>query len=247
MGKMMTMAAGAFLAGLTFCASAQDFQKAPPEPEGMVSLFNGKDLSGWDGDPRLWSVKDGVIRGETTKTLRTRPNTFLVYTNSRPRDFELRLTFRLNSPNNSGIQYRSRFVKSGNPQNKWRLGGYQYEVRNTHILPSVSGFIYDEAGRGKRLCLVGEKGSWGEDGKKHTERKDLITQEEYSKLFHLDGWNDAVIIVKGRHHLHYLNGRLVMDFTDSKKKAAYEGYLGLQLHAGVPLKVEFKNIRIKNL
>ncbi len=63
----------------TCAASADDASKqAPAETEGMRRIFNGKDLSGWDGDSRLWSVKDGVIHGETTEENRANGNTFLI-------------------------------------------------------------------------------------------------------------------------------------------------------------------------
>ena len=80
---------------------------APPEPEGMIKLFNGHDLAGWDGDPRLWSVKDGCIRGETTAQKRAPGNTFLIWKDGVVKDFDLRLSFRCNAANNSGVQYRS--------------------------------------------------------------------------------------------------------------------------------------------
>src|SRR4051794_18359779 len=81
---------------------------APAEPAGFKSLFNGKDLSGWDGDPRLWSVKDGVIHGETTAEIPAKGNTFIIWKEGTVKDFELRLSFRCNATNNSGIQYRSK-------------------------------------------------------------------------------------------------------------------------------------------
>ena len=77
---------------------------APPEPGDMQVLFNGKDLTGWDGDPRLWGVKDGVLRGETTKENPAKGNTFLIWKDGTVKDFDLRLSFRMNAANNSGIQ-----------------------------------------------------------------------------------------------------------------------------------------------
>ena len=64
----------------------------------------------------------------------------------------------------------------------------------------------------------------------------------------VDDWNDVVIIAKGNHIRHYLNGRLVMDFTDNNPKLALsEGILAVQLHAGKPMWTEFKNIRVRSL
>ena len=219
---------------------------APPAESGLKPIFNGTDLSGWDGDPRLWSVKDGVIHGETTKEKAANRNTFLIWQDGNTKDFELRLSFRCNATNNSGIQYRSKHITEGKVANKWVVRGYQHEIRNENVLPSVSGFIYDEGGRRGRTCLVGEKATWGKDGKKVEET--LIDKEGYKKLFRLDDWNDVVIIARGNHIQHYMNGRLVLDFTDNDPKSALsDGVLALQLHAGKPMWVEFKDIRFKSL
>jgi hypothetical protein len=195
--------------------SAQDL---PDEPAGMKSIFNGKDLTGWDGDTRLWSVKDGAIRGETTPEVKANGNTFIIWKAGELKDFDLRLSFRCNATNNSGIQYRSRHITE-NVRNKWVVRGYQHEIRNQNILPSVSGFIYDEGGltggRG-RTCMIGE----------------------------LDEWNDVAIICKGNHIQHYMNGRLVLDFTDKVDKALLQGILAFQLHGGSPMWAEFKDIRV---
>lgn len=227
--------------------SASDKSAAPPEPDGMVQLFNGKNLDGWDGDTRLWSVRDGVIHGETTPENAANGNTFLIWQGGKTTDFELRLSFRLNATNNSGIQYRSKHITEGKKlRNKWILRGYQHEIRNQNILPNVSGFIYDEGGRRGRIILVGQKGVWKGD-KLDVDASPLITADEYEKLFKLDDWNDVVIIARGNHIQHYTNGRLVMDFTDSEDRALTTGHLGLQLHAGKPMWAEYRNIRFKDL
>lgn len=221
--------------------------KAPAEPQGMQTLFNGKDLTGWDGDPRLWSVRDGVIHGETTPENVAMGNTFLLWKNGTLKDFDLRLSFRCNATNNSGIQYRSKHITDDKVRNQWVVRGYQHEVRNEIKFPNTSSFIYDEGGKRGRICQVGEVGSWELDGKK-TQKSDLITEEEFGKLFKLDDWNDVVIIARGNRIQHYLNGRLILDFTDNHPELALrEGILALQLHAGKPMWTEFKNIRIANL
>ena len=220
-------------------------QSAPNEPTDMRTIFNGKDLSGWDGDLRLWSVKDGALHGETTEENPADGNTFIIWTDGVTKDFELRLSFRCSAANNSGIQYRSKHITEGKVRKPWVVRGYQHEIRNETDLPSVAGFIYGEGlGRG-RICLVGEKAVIGDDGKRVTGT--LIDGEEYEKLFNLDDWNDVVIIAKGNHIRHYLNDRLILDFTDSPELALTEGILALQLHAGKPMWVDFKDIRIKEL
>ncbi len=218
----------------------------PPAESDMNPLFNGTDLSGWDGDTKLWSVKDGVIHGETTPQNPSKGNTFLISKEGNFSDFELRLSYRLNATNNSGIQYRSKRMEGA--KNDWVVKGYQHEIRNENTFPNVSGFIYSEggiAGKG-RLCLCGEKAIRDGDGKK-TVVSELITAEEYKALFNLDGWNDVIIIAKGNHIQHYLNGTLILDYVDKSKLALKEGVIALQLHGGKPMWVEYKNIRIKKL
>lgn len=227
--------------------AADPIRTAPPEPAGMRPLSNGRDLTGWSGDPRLWSVRDGVVRGETTEEHPATGNTFLIWKDGKVADFELRLSFRCSATNNSGIQYRSRHVTEGNVRNAWVVRGYQHELRNEVKLPSVAGFIYDEGGKRGRICLVGEQATWESDGKKIT-GDPLITQEEFPRLFRLDDWNDVVIVAQGTHVRHYLNGRLILDFTDRDPKLALtEGVLALQLHAGKPMWVEFKNVRLRDV
>ncbi|MCH2210646.1 MAG: DUF1080 domain-containing protein [Fuerstiella sp.] len=228
------------------CAAAS--HAAPPE-SGMTWIFNGKDLSGWEGDPRLWSVKDGVIHGETTTENVADGNTFLIWQNGRTSDFELRLSFRCNATNNSGIQYRSKHITDGSAKNKWVVKGYQHEIRNQVDLPSVSGFIYDEGaatgGRG-RMILVGQKGTWTGDRLQLSDEV-LITDGEFKQLFRLNDWNDVIIRAKGTHIRHFMNGRLILDFTDSKDRALLDGVLALQLHEGKPMFAEYRDIRIRNL
>ncbi len=234
---------------LTFCttlAFADDSAKSTSvDSTGFVSLFDGKTLDGWDGDTRLWSVKDGVIHGQTTKENAAKGNTFLIWQNGKVKDFELRIKFRCNASNNSGIQYRSEHLK--NQSNNWVLKGYQHEIRNEEKFPNVPGFIYDEKGKRGRICIVGEKAEWNKDGKKVL-ANDLIDQAGFKDLMKVDDWNDVTIIAKGNHIQHYLNGKLVLDFTDNHPDwALSEGVLGLQLHAGSPMWAEFKDIQFREI
>jgi hypothetical protein len=214
---------------------------APAEPPGMEPIFNGKDLAGWEGDPRLWSVKDGAIRGETTKENPTKGNTFLIWQGGEVGDFELRLSFRISS-GNSGVQYRSRRLpfKETDP-NKWVVAGYQAEVENT---PGKVGFLYHERGRGS-LCNVGDKVVIGADGKPQVVGK-LGDRDAIGRTYKKGDWNDYIIIARGNHLVHFLNGYQTVDVTDNDpKNRALTGLLALQIHAGPPMVVEFKNIRLK--
>ncbi len=233
---------------LALCLTSSLLAEDKKSNASSRSIFNGKDLTGWEGDTRLWSVKEGtiregVIRGETTKENKANGNTFLIWKDGTLKNFELKLQFRCNAANNSGIQYRSRHITDGKPRNKWVVRGYQHEIRNQNKLPSVSGFIYDEGGKRGRMSLIGEKTEWSKDGKKTITEK-FLSAEEYEKLFKLDEWNEVVIKAQGRHLQHYMNGTLVMDCTDNDPRGFDEGILALQLHAGNPMWVEFKNLTL---
>jgi hypothetical protein len=215
--------------------------------QGWVSIFNGKDLTGWDGDPRFWSVKDGAIHGETTPENPTRGNTFIVWRDGELKDFELKIKFRLLS-GNSGVQYRSKEV------DKWVIGGYQAEVINN---PEMAGFLYHERGRGW-LVNVGDLMVIDENGGKEvisnvSDAKELIKAGFYKEK----DWNEYHIIAQGNHLKHYLNGYQTMELIDNDrlsnpsdpkdlKGSARQGLLALQLHAGDPMIVEFKDIRVKH-
>jgi len=244
---MLRLLTSVVFGSFAFClVAAEAPQTAPAETADMVRIFNGKDLTGWNGDPRLWSVKDGAIHGETTPANAAKGNTFLIWKDGVTKDFELRVSFRCSVTNNSGIQYRSKHITEGKVSNNWVVRGYQHEIRNEVNLPNVSGFIYDEGGARRRACLVGEKAVWA-DGKKQV-LSELIDAKAFKDLFKLNQWNDVVIIAKGNHIQHYLNGRLILDFTDNDPKLALlEGILAFQLHAGKPMWAEFKDIRIKEL
>lgn len=206
------------------------------EGDGFKPLFDGKSLEGWDGNPDFWSVRDGAITGQTTAEKPTRGNTFIIYKGSEIGDFELHLKYKIVG-GNSGIQYRS--VDRGN----WVVNGYQadFEAGDTY-----SGILYEEGGRGI-LCPRGKKVEIGEDGKK-TESAGPATSEEIMKAIKKEDWNDYVVIAKGNHLIHKINGLQTAEVIDNQKdKARSKGILALQLHAGPPMTVQFKDIKIKEL
>lgn len=209
------------------------------------TLFNGKDLTGWSGDPKLWSVREGVIRGETTPDARANGNTFLIAEDLLLENFELELSFRCSATNNSGIQYRSKHITEGNPKNAWVVRGYQHEIRNENKFPNVSGFIYDEGGKRGRICPVGERAVWTDKGREVT--GELIDEAGFAKLFRLDDWNDVRIVAEGNRLRHFMNGTLILDFTDDDTHVLRQGILALQLHAGAPMWAEYRGIRVRGL
>jgi hypothetical protein len=104
-----------------------------------------------------------------------------------------------------------------------------------------------KGGKRGRICLVGEEVVWEAAGKKVV-KNTLIDEAGYAKLFKLDDWNDVVIIGNGKNVKHYLNGQLILDFTDNHPELALsEGILALQLHAGKSMWAEYKNIRLREI
>ena len=212
--------------------------------EGFRSIFNGKDLTGWEGNPKLWSVKDGAITGQTTAENPTKGNTFLIWTNGTEGDFELRCSFKLVPGDdkgfaNSGIQYRSKVFDPAN----WVVGGYQADMEAG---PTYTGILYEERMRGI-LALRGEKVVWNKAGKKQVVGS-TGDAAEISAAIKRGDWNDYVIIAKGNHLQQFINGKQTIDLVDEDEaKRAASGVLALQLHAGPPMMAQFKNIRIKKL
>jgi len=205
-------------------------------PEGFKSLFNGKDLTGWDGNPKVWSVQDGAITGQTTKENPIRMNTFLIWKEGTVKDFELHAKIRLEN-HNTGIQYRSK--DKGN----WVVNGYQGDYDDTK---QWLGSLYEEGGRGV-LAQMGQKVTIGEDGKINETGK-VGDAKELRAEINPKEWADYVIIAQGNHLIHKINGKTIVDVTDNQEsKRAMEGILALQLHAGTPMKVQFKDIYLKEL
>ena len=220
-------------------ALAAEKPAAEPKLEpGFVSIFNGKDLTGWDGDPRFWSVVDGFMRGKTTPENPTKGNTFCVWRDGKPRNFILKAKFRLHN-HNSGIQYRSKEL------GKWVIGGYQADIMDTQ---GTVGFLYEERGRGW-LVSVGDIMVIDKDGKKNVvgkiaDQKQLIDAGYYKEK----DWNEYTIVCRGNHIVQYLNGFQTMELIDNDPKGRMmEGLLAVQLHAGPPMTIDFKDISIKHL
>jgi hypothetical protein len=201
------------------------------------SIFNGKDLSGWDGDPKFWSVRDGALTGQTTKENPTRGNTFIIWRDGKVDDFELRLKFKIIG-GNSGIQYRSKEIGTN-----WVIGGYQadFEAGETY-----SGILYEERGRGI-LAQRGQKTVVEENGKPKVVGS-VGDSKQIQAAIKKEDWNDYTISARGYHFIHKINGMTTVDVEDQDMdKRLDSGLLALQLHAGPPMTVQFKDIQIKRL
>ncbi len=234
----------ALATGAIFVANTNRLASAEVE-NGFKPLFNGKDLAGWDGNPKLWSLKDSVVTGRTSEDEPLKGNTFLIWTNDTVGDFELRCSYKISANNdkgfaNSGIQYRSKVV---DPKN-WVVGGYQADMEAGE---TYTGILYEEKMTRGIMAARGEKVVWNKECKKEVAGS-LGKSEEIQATIKKGDWNDYVVIAQGNHLQHFVNGRQTVDVTDDcESKRAMNGVLALQLHAGPAMTVQFRDLRLKAL
>ena len=210
---------------------------------GFVELFDGRTLEGWSGDPVYWWVEDGVIVGEVTPATLLKSNTFIVWQGGEPRDFELKLEYRISRQGNSGINYRSVSVEDTmTPTNRFALRGYQCDLDGLH---RYTGNNYEERGRlflAERGQLTRVTGA--------APPSILSTVGDASELARelTDDWNAVHLIARGPLLIHTINGRVMsVVYEDDPSRPPSGGRIGMQVHAGPPMKVEFRRIRLKAL
>ncbi|MGB6943586.1 MAG: DUF1080 domain-containing protein [Bryobacteraceae bacterium] len=205
--------------------------------QSFTPIFDGKTLHGWDGDPAYWRVENGAIVGQTKAGAIPKQNTFLIWRGGSPANFELLAEYRLTG-GNSGIQYRS----SELPDIRWAMKGYQADI---DAAQQYTGQIYEERGRGF-LALRGQSVSI-ETGAKPAILGSLGNDAELKAAIHPQGWNEYRIIARGNILTQILNGRVMsMLIDDDTANRKMEGLIGIQLHAGEPMKIEVRNIRLRS-
>ena len=211
---------------------------AADDHTGYESIFDGKSLKGWDGDPQFWRVENETIIGESTAEKPVKINTFLIYRGGQPKDFELKVEYRLNSTN-SGVQYRSvELPEIG----KWVLKGYQADI---DFANQYTGQLYEERGRGF-LAMRGQMTRL-QTGKKQI-IANLRSGDELKALINANEWNQVHIIARGNVLTHIFNGSLMAQAVDDDASGrAMGGLIGFQMHMGPPMKLELRNIWLKNL
>jgi hypothetical protein len=209
------------------------------DDDGFKPIFDGKTLEGWDGDSKFWRVEDEAIVGETTKENPAKMNTFLIWQRGKPGDFELIAEFCMPNPGfaNSGIQ-----IRSWEEKEKWRVSGYQSDMDSDN---TYTGACYGENFRGM-LANRGEKTVIGKNHKPTVVEK-IAESDELAKSIKKQDWNEYHIIAKGNHIIQKINGRVMCELTDEDDRARKDGIIALQIHAGEPMKVQFKNIQLKEL
>lgn len=237
--------------GLAICATLlqtyvprQSDRPAPAtaEESGFQSIFDGKTLAGWEGNTAYWRVENGTLVGEITPETVIKSNTFLIWRGGRPRDFDLKLEYRISAGGNSGVNYRSAQVPDPvTPSNPFAMKGYQFDIDGRK---QYAGNNYEEKGRlflglrGQITRVVGSRPpvlvSTFADG---AELARSIT----------DDWNAVHIMARGPVLSHLLNGQLMaVVVDDDAPNRPVDGLIGVQVHVGPPMKVEYRNLRIRN-
>ncbi len=210
---------------------------------GFQQIFDGRTMSGWDADPAFWHVEGSTLVGQTTAQSPLKENTFAIWTGGEPRDFELKLEYRI-SATNSGIQIRSqRLPQGGAIAGKWVLKGYQADIDAANV---YTGQIYEERGRGF-LALRGQVAYVTPGGVVQVIGSLQRTTDEIKALIRPD-WNQVHLVARGNTLIQILDGQtssIVID--DDPKGRALGGVIGFQIHVGDPMKVEFRNVWLKTL
>ncbi len=225
--------------------------------KGFVSIFDGKTLNGWTGDSTYWRVENGCIIGEVKPQTLLKRNSFIIWRGDMPANFELKLEYRISENGNSGINYRSEKVE-GLP---YALRGYQFDIDGAN---KYTGQNYEERGRttlayhGQKVLLKNlsdsipqfpltnfiEKNAW---------TKSQVTGvfgdiEELNSNIKAQDWNTCYIIANENLMQHYINGILISEVTDNDiNNRKLKGLIGVQVHVGPPMKIEYRNIRLKKL
>ena len=227
------------------------------DTEGFVAIFDGKTLDGWDGDTAYWRVENGNLLGEITPDKLLKTNSFIIWQGGQPTNFELKTEFRITEAGNSGINYRSERLDTV----PYALRGYQADIdgKNTY-----TGQNYEErkrttlAYRGQQVTVRSQANS-EEPGSLRTNVKNnawgsnevtasLGDSDSLKALINREDWNECHLVVRGNQLQHYINGVLMSDVTDEDTiNRKTEGWLGMQVHVGPPMRVAYRNIRLKSL
>jgi hypothetical protein len=255
MGKIVLkiFLSGLLTVSLSDCLRSQENQPSPNDTN-FVSLFDGKTLDGWSGDEPYWSVHDGAIHGEITEATRIKANHFLIYQGEIPDDFEFVAEYHVSPRGNSGVNYRSEVVPD---LDFHALRGYQcdldgpnrytgsnYEERKRTTLASIgqSVVIPDIEGAGELKFVEGNRWTAGKIESELPEAKELAPKIAPNE------WHEVRIVARGNVHEHYVDGQLmskVVDEDEANRRS--EGKLGVQVHVGPPMTIEYRNLRVREL
>jgi len=208
--------------------------QALEEEPGFVSMFNGKDLCGWEGKPGGWWVEDHAITSRSTEENPCVKHHYLYWRGSEPADFILRFQYRLVN-GNSGVQFRSQIRPD------WDTWGYQADME---ACPQWTGCLFQHDRGG--VVMRGKKAVIAEDGTRTEET--FASSEKLQEMIKDRDWNDYEIIAQGSRVVLRINGQLMCEVDDRDLNFACEkGIIALQMHPGPPMEVQFRALRIKIL
>jgi len=238
------------LALLSTAAFAEDKPKiAIPAAgaDGWINLFNGKDLSGWEGLEGYWSVVDGAIQCSETAEKSKQTDLILLCSKDNPEkfaNFEIHYSFKWVTPSgNSGLQIRGKIDNA----EALHVGGYQADIDPGN---SYTGIIYDEGGvAGGRgiMSKRGEKTVWDAENKSSSTPLDKSDAEIKAQIKPVGEWNNVVVVASGNKITYSINGQVTTEMTDNSPKACKDGVIAFQMHAGATMTLQFKDIKIKML
>ena len=239
--------------GIQSCKNKSDSKEKEPT---FQSIFNGENLDGWNGDPTYWRVENGILTGEVTPETILKRNSFIIYENQQPENFELKLEYRVSESGNSGINYRSKIIDNVS----FALRGYQCDIDGKN---KYTGQNYEEKKR-TTLAYMGEtvtipqmpdsipKSNIRKNVKRNCWQTRTITEtkakSDLKSNVKANDWNTVHLIIKDNIMQHYINGVLFSAVTDLDAiNSSTKGYIGVQVHVGPPMKIEYRNIRLKHL
>ena len=246
MSRTILVVLAAYAAAVVTAAGGrQATRPSMPDPydfadrAGFESIFDGASLAQWDGDPGVWRVEQGSLVGESTTEKPLTSNTFIVWRGGEPRDFELKVEYRMNA-GNSGIQYRSAEMPGAG---RWVLRGYQADLDFEN---RWTGQLYEERGRGF-LALRGQSTHIA-DGRGPRVIGRLESADTLKALVRVNDWNQFHVVARGAMLMHIVNGHVMaVALDDDARQRALRGLIGFQTHTGPPMKVEFRNVWLKTL
>jgi hypothetical protein len=238
---------------LLACAGAMDLfaaqQTYPEKPEdadaGFDAIFDGQSLTGWEGDPQYWRVENGCIVGEVTPENLLKQNSFLIWRGGVTREFELKVTYRISVRGNSGVNYRSEQVADV----PFALRGYQADIDGGYPdRPTTRHTANNYEERGRTFMALRGQITRADPGGKRTIIGSLGDYQELTRFIREGDWNEFHLIACGNVITHILNGQVMCIVIDEDPEhRRMEGLLGVQVHVGPPMKVEYREIRLKTL
>ncbi|MBN1853379.1 MAG: DUF1080 domain-containing protein [Pirellulales bacterium] len=208
-----------------------------PGLEDFVSLFDGRTMEGWEGDWTIWSVRDGAITGQTTAETNLKENNFLIW-KDQVENFELRWKFRMEG-GKSGVYYRAMKRPVGDITGDPLIGTQADLDASGRWTGAIMEYLLRDV-----LAERGQKAVIDESGKKQVVGS-LGDSKKLLEVMNIREWNDCTLIAKGSSAAFTINGVTMCELEDHDPKRLVHGWLALQVHAGTPMLVQYKNVYLR--